>query len=39
MEPVVRDFADYGVRILSPDQITEQMPLYAAALQKKANGG
>lgn len=38
MEPVVRDFADYGVRILSPDQIAEQMPSYAAALQKKANG-
>ena len=39
MEPVVRDFGDYGVRILSPDQIAEQMPSYAAALQKKANGG
>ena len=36
MEPVVRDFADYGVQILSPDQIAEQMPSYAAAIQRKA---
>jgi mannose-6-phosphate isomerase-like protein (cupin superfamily) len=39
MEPVVRDFADYGVRILSPDQITQQMPSYAAAIQKTGDLG
>jgi mannose-6-phosphate isomerase-like protein (cupin superfamily) len=39
MEPVVQDFADYGVRILSPDQITQQMPSYAAAIQKRADLG
>jgi quercetin dioxygenase-like cupin family protein len=38
VEPVVRDLAGYGVRVRSPDQITEQMPLYAAAIQRKANG-
>jgi mannose-6-phosphate isomerase-like protein (cupin superfamily) len=35
MEPVVRELAGYGVRVLSPDQITEQMPLYAAAIQRR----
>ena len=39
MEPVVRDFADYGVRVLSPDQITEQMPSYAAAIQRTDDMG
>ena len=39
MEHTVRVGADYGVRLLSPEQITEQMPSYAAALKKKANGG
>jgi hypothetical protein len=39
MEPIARGFADYGVRFLSPDQIAEQMPSYAAAVRKKANGG
>jgi mannose-6-phosphate isomerase-like protein (cupin superfamily) len=39
MEPVARGFADYGVRFLSPEQTAEQMPRYAAALEKKANGG
>ena len=36
---IARGFADYGVRFLSPDQIAEQMPSYAAAVRKKANGG
>ena len=39
MERVARGFADYGIRFLSPDQITEQMPLYAEAARKKTNGG
>ena len=39
MEPVARGFADYGVRLLSPEQTAGQMPRYAAALEKKANGG
>ena len=39
MDPIARGFADYGVWFLSPDQIAEQMPSYAAAVRKKANGG
>ena len=39
MEHVVRGFADFGIRVLSPDEIAEQMPSYAAALKKRAHGG
>ena len=38
MDPIARGFANYGVRFLSPDQIAEQMPSYAAAMRKKTNG-
>jgi mannose-6-phosphate isomerase-like protein (cupin superfamily) len=39
MEHVARGFADFGIRVLSPDEIAEQMPSYAAALKKRAHGG
>ena len=39
MEHVARGFADFGIRVLSADEIAEQMPSYAAALKTRAHGG
>jgi hypothetical protein len=34
LEPVIRAFEEYGARFLSPDEVTEQMPLYFVAINE-----
>ena len=35
LEPIVRTLEEYGARLLSQDEVAEQMPLYFAALRKR----
>jgi mannose-6-phosphate isomerase-like protein (cupin superfamily) len=35
LEPIVRTLEEYGVRLLSQDEVAEQMPLYFAAISKE----